>query len=181
MAYKELTDLSPENTIALGGENKKTKRKNPTKIEGYYLGSRKVDDKKKKSGFSYIHVFQTPTGNVGVWGKTDLDRKILTVTPGTMTLATFDKMVPTPNGEMYKFKVLTDEDNTIEVSGAVGASLGDTEEYGNDTDSYSSGETEDEDDGVEAQEASHGSELAMARRRAEVEALLKQGKNKTKN
>lgn len=119
MSFKEVTSLDAEVTISLGGVNKKTGKKNPTSIEGYYLGHRIVENKK---GEGKIHFFQTPKGNVGVWGKTDSDRKLSGVTPGTMTRISFDKMQPTPNGEMYKYKVEVDGDNTIEVAGLSSAS-----------------------------------------------------------
>lgn len=119
MAFKTVQDLGTDNVVALGGLNRKTGKKNPTQVEGYYLGSRKVESKKAKNGFAYIHVVQTPKGNVGIWGKTDLDRKIINVTPGTMIRATHVGMVATPNGEMYKYQVELDSDNTIEVTGSV--------------------------------------------------------------
>lgn len=115
MSFKEVQDLATDTVVSLGGINKKTGKKNPTSVEGYFLGKRKVEDRKKKSGFSYIYVFQTANGNIGVWGKTDLDRKMEAVLPGVMTRATFSNMRPTPNGEMYVFKVEVDADNSIEV------------------------------------------------------------------
>lgn len=118
MGYKQVNDLSADLTISLGGRNKKTGKNNPTQVEGYYLGSRSVADNKKKSGISYIYFFKTKTGNIGVWGKTDIDRKMGSVTPGVMTRVTHTGMVDTPNGEMYKYSVEFDEDNTIEVVGS---------------------------------------------------------------
>lgn len=173
MAYKEVTDLSTDLTIALGGKDKNNKP-NPTEIEGYYLGSRQVPDKKKKSGISYIHVFQTSQGNVGVWGKTDLDRKVLTVPLGAMTLVQYDKMVPTANGPMYKFKVAVDAENTVEVS----ASASQTNAQ-DDTDEAE--ETEDEDDSDADADAAQAQALAAAERKAKLEALLNpKGKSKSK-
>src|SRR5258708_25091801 len=115
MAFEQVLDLDAEITVSLGGSNRKTGKKNPSQVEGYYLGSRKVESKKAKSGFAYIHILQTEKGNLGVWGKTDLDRKLLTVTPGTMIRASHTGMLQTPNGEMYKYKVEIDKDNSIEV------------------------------------------------------------------
>lgn len=116
MAFKEVSDLSTETTVSLGGINKKTGKANPKQIEGYFIGKKEVEDKKKKSGKSFIYVIQTPKGNVGVWGKTDLDRKMLAVTEGHMVRITQNKMVPTPNGEMYGYKVEQDSENSIQVS-----------------------------------------------------------------
>jgi hypothetical protein len=119
MGFKEVSSLDADTVIALGGQDKKTKKANAKQIEGYYLGSRTVADKKKKDGKSYIHVFQTAEGNTGVWGKTDLDRKLLAVTPGTMTRATHTGFRETPNGDMYTYKVEVDSENTIDVSDLV--------------------------------------------------------------
>lgn len=181
MAFKKVTDLSADTTISLGGTNRKTGKKNPDSIEGYYLGSRKVDDKKKKDGFSYIHTFQTSKGNVGVWGKTDLDRKLLTVTPGLMVRATFDRMVPTPNGEMYKYEVAVDDENTTEVSQNVtniGNGYGGQQET--DDNSYVSQDEEGEDgEGVD-EDALQAAALVQAEKKAKLDALLKKG-NKLKN
>src|SRR3954468_6708897 len=111
MGFREVQTLDAEVTIALGGRNKKTGKANPTSAEGYFLGSRQVDSKKSKNGKASIHFLQTAEGNLGVWGKTDLDRKLSAVTPGTMVRITQSGMVATPNGDMYKYKVEIDESN----------------------------------------------------------------------
>lgn len=115
MAFKEVEDLSTDVTISLGGVNRKTGKPNPTKIEGYYLGKRTVEDTKRKSGFSYIYVFKTPKGNVGVWGKTDLDRKMSSVTLGAMIRVTQNGMRKTANNDMYVFKVEVDSENVLDI------------------------------------------------------------------
>lgn len=172
MGFKTVTDLDAETTIAIGGFNKKTKRDNPTSVEGYYLGKRSVASKKARSGLCDIYYFQTPKGNIAVWGKTDMDRKMGGVTPGVMTRVSFDKMVPTPNGEMYKYKVEFDPDNTIEVtqlaSGDESRSVTATEDAGTDEDGeYTNGANEDDEDTAQA------AQLAAAERKAKVDALLK--------
>lgn len=180
MAFKKVADLNPDEVISLGGINKKTGKKNPASAEGYYLGSRSVEDKKKKSGNSYIHVFQTSRGSLGVWGKTDMDRKLLTVTPGVMTRVTFDKMVGTPNGDMYKFSVETDDENTIEVSGLADTSGKDdsggnyaTEEEEEDLDGTLDGE-----DDTGYGESASGSGYAAADQKERVAAILSKGKKR---
>lgn len=178
MGYTEVASLEADVTVALGGKNRKTGKANPTEIEGYYLGNRKVTDTKKKSGFSYIHFFQTANGNVGVWGKTDLDRKLLTVTPGTMTLATFDRMVPTPNGDMYRYKVAQDKDNTIEVASS-NSDAGYTED-GNPDGNVGSGNY-DADEAETDEDAAQEETLTAAARKAQVEALLARGKSNGKS
>lgn len=192
MGYKEIKSLDADVTISLGGQNKKTKKNNPTQVEGFFLGSREVKSPKSKSGLAFIHFFQTSKGNVGVWGKTDMDRKLQTAERGYMTLVKYEKMVPTPNGDMYKYSVAQDSDNTIDVegletsSGSEDTGLGNEGEYSGDTsadldnddgtnDSYSDGEpTEDEDDQSQALAAA---EAARARK-AKVQSLLN-GKGKS--
>ncbi len=172
MAFKELQDLSTDTTVAIGGFNKKAKKDNPTSIEGYYLGTRTVNSPKSKGGVAKLHVLQTSKGVVGVWGKTDLDNKMGQATLGLSTRISFDKMVPTPNGEMYKFKVAQDSENAIEVSAlpAVSASdyqadSQDSEEYGDETDDTT--EVRDED-----------FQAAQAARQAHVQQLLNKNKGK---
>lgn len=145
MAFKEVNDLSCE-TISLGGVNKATGKPHPKQIEGYYLGKRQVEDKKKKkSGFSYIYVFQTAKGNLGVWGKTDLDRKMGSAEVGAMTRVTQNGTTPTPNGPMYKYKVEIDSENTIEVLDANSAS-GEAEEATSNAGGYADEEESSLDD-----------------------------------
>ena len=160
MAFKTVTDLSTDTMVSLGGFNKKTGKNNPTSIEGYFLGSRQVESKKSKTGFAYIYTLQTAKGNVGVWGKTDLDRKMQAVTPGQMIRASFDKMVATPNGEMYKFKVEVDADNTIEVSAAQSATQGAS--GSNDEDAEEAPEFNSSDDNFEGTESEVDEDAAQA-------------------
>lgn len=179
MAFKAVTDLSTDTTISLGGFNKKTGKNNPTSVEGYFLGARKVESKKAKTGFAFIYTLQTSKGNVGVWGKTDLDRKMESVQPGQMVRASFDKMVPTPNGDMYKFKVEVDSENSIEVSAtpkpnAYKAETSSSEDYNSDEEGQQTDNYEEEE--VEQQAA-----LAAAERKAKVAALLKGNKGSTNN
>ena len=116
MAFKPLADLDASVTVAIGGIDKSTGKKNPTSIEGYYIGTRQVPSRKAKSGFCSLHILQTAKGNVGVWGKTNLDQKMPSVLPGQMIRVSFVGMVETPNNPMYKYKVEVDADNTIEVN-----------------------------------------------------------------
>lgn len=169
MAFKELASLDAEVTTALGGRNKKTGKNNPTEAEGYYLGSRKVET---KIGVANIHFLQTAKGNLGVWGKADLDRKILAVTPGTMVRITQSGMTPTPRGDMYKYKVEVDTDNTIEVSAAAEPTVTATAyDDGDDDSSYEA--SEDEEDTYEAPAPAAKPQMSALERKAKVDALLK--------
>lgn len=172
MAYKEIVSLDADVTIAIGGVNRKTNKKNPTQVEGFFLGTRQVESKKAKSGFAAIHFFQTANGTLGVWGKTDMDRKLATATPGAMTLVKFEKMQATPNGEMYKYSVAQDDSNTIEV--ALSNTTPQNDEYNDNEsteDSYDNEDPQDED-------AQQTAALAAAERKAKVQSLLN-GKGKT--
>lgn len=117
MAFKEVSSLDTDNMIALGGFNKKNRTDNPTQVEGYLLGSKEVASPKSKTGLAKIHVFQTAEGNIGVWGKTDLDRKLATAPVGAMVRATFSGIQELQGGNtMYKYKVEVDTDNSITVA-----------------------------------------------------------------
>lgn len=116
MGFKQVADLDCDNTTAIGGTDKKTGKKNPVSIEGYFIGTRQVTSPKSKNGLSALHTLQTQKGNVGVWGKTNLDQKMKAVLPGQMIRITFVGMVPTKNNPMYKYNVEVDADNSIEVS-----------------------------------------------------------------
>lgn len=173
MGFKEVQDLNPDTVITIGGTNKKTGAKNPSTIEGYFLGTREVEDRKKKSGKSYIYVLQTSKGNVGVWGKTDLDNKMKNVAAGTMIRVSANGTRNTPNGDMYLFKVEVDADNTIEVSAPQAASASDVSE--DEAGGYSNDDSTEED--TEANELlAEQALLEAAARKAKVQALL----NKTK-
>lgn len=182
MAFQEVNDLSTDNTIALGGTNKQTGRPNPTKIEGYYLGKRQVDSKKSKTGKAYIYVFQTPKGNVGVWGKTDLDRKMESAVPGHMLRVTQSGMASTPNGEMYKYKVEFDATNTIEVQSGPTNSYAATDGDSYTEQGYGTSESEEEDDsaygGYDTPVSKSASALntSASERAAKVQALLSKNK-----
>ncbi len=179
MAFKEVLDLDCETTTALGGINKKTGRPNPKQIEGYYLGVKKTESKKSKNGVANLYIFQTQAGNTGVWGKTDLDRKMSSVVAGSMVRVTQNGSVPTPNGDMYKYKVEIDTANTIEVpSGAQTASDQGASSYASNEDP--SDYTSDSDEDTYVDEAPPARAVAPkvaasvnSSKKAEVEALLR--------
>ncbi len=172
MPFQEVNSLDADVTVALGKTDKKTGKAYPKQAEGYYLGKRSVANKR---GESALHFLQTAAGNLGVWGTTDLNRKLGQVIPGTMVRITSTGTKPTPNGDMYTYKVEEDKTNTIEVatseasdaSGVVAA-----EDSG-----YADDESDEEDDSVNY-EPMQTNALAAAKRKAEVEALLKKSASK---
>lgn len=179
MAFQEIVSLEADQTISLGGSNRKTGKKNPNSVEGYYLGSKQVQDAKKQSGKSYIHIFQTPKGNLGVWGKTDMDRKLLNCTPGTMLRISHTGMRATKNGEMYVYKVEQDQDNTIEVAASSDSFDADdssasveSREFGGESEDFGTDgfETEEAPEAIQAPVVSLAGDAAA--RRAKVDAAL---------
>ncbi len=167
MAFEEVVSLDADVTIAIGKKDKSGKAY-PKSAEGYYLGSRAVTNKR---GESKLHFLQTEAGNLGVWGTTDLNRKLAQVVPGTMVLITSTGTKPTPNGDMYTYSVKRDPTNTIDVRALEAASDTDASDEG-----FTEEETNDESDADESQTLA----LAAAERKAKVEALLARGKMKSK-
>lgn len=185
MAYEELVSLDTDAVISLGGIDSETGKKNPTELEGFYLGYKEVPSKKSKTGFSKIHVFQTAKGNIGLWGKTNSDQQLATGVLGRMTKVTYLNKVTLPNGNpMHKFKVFQDAANTIEVgnlpTGATNKDLAandadDNFGYGLDED----GNEGADDTSFEQEEVVQNNAVAALERKKTVEALLnKNSKNK---
>lgn len=119
MAYETLSDFDCDKTIAVGGirEDKKTgkKYKNPTQLEGYYVGTKTgIENKLNPEKPNSLHIFQTAEGRVGVWGKTDLNQKMGQAKVGFKTLVQFDKMIPTKRKPMFKYIVKQDKDDVNE-------------------------------------------------------------------
>lgn len=166
MAYQQVASLNADVAVSLGKTDKKTGKAYPTQVEGYYLGARQQDT---KLGVSTAHFLQTSTGNLLVWGTTDLNRKIAGVKPGTMVRVTATGTTPTPKGPMRTFKVEQDLENTIEVAGLDEgrATYADEEEENDNV-----GNTTDEDDNTENERVSAIS------RKAQVDAILKARKSK---
>lgn len=171
MAFKVLASLDADVSVAIGKTDKKTGKKGPNSAEGYYLGSRKVNTKK---GEATLHFLQTPDGNLGVWGTTDMNRKLSSVQPGVMTRITFSGMKETPKGGMFTYKVEVDNDNTIEVEAAA-----DSASYADEGADES--EESGDDEGESEEEPAQASAALAAKRDAEkkkVEEIMKRGKTK---
>src|ERR1700722_6239770 len=102
MGFREVNGPEADVTIALGKKNKETGKPYPKQAEGFYLGERTVENKRGKSR---LHFLQTEAGNLGLWGTTDLNRKLSAVPVGTMVRVTSTGTKTTPKGEMYTYKV----------------------------------------------------------------------------
>lgn len=118
MGYKTVDSLDADLTYSLGKRNKTTGKTDPETAEGYYLGCRLTEG--GKYGPSKLHFLKTPKGNLGVWGKSDMDKKLANVQPGTMVRITTAGTRSTPRGDQHVFKVEVDADNTIEVASNIG-------------------------------------------------------------
>lgn len=178
MAFKELLDLDANTTVAIGGVNRKTGNKNPTSAEGYYLGSKEVTSTKSKTGKCWVHYLSTSEGNLGIWGKTNMDKRIVRVPAGTMIRITFTGMKPSKNGDMYTYSIALDKDNTIDVEGEglglnshSGSSFGSMDDDDDTTEDYIGGdEGEDEVPTVAT--------LSAEQKKAKVQAILNRNKSK---
>jgi len=130
MAFKEVSSLDADITIAIGKVNKETGKPYPKQAEGYYLGSRKVENKRGESTLHFLTFGSDNPAvvrefkalglgigqNLGVWGTTDLNRKLGAAPVGAMVRVTSTGTKATPNGDMYTYKVEVDSDNSIEVA-----------------------------------------------------------------
>lgn len=166
MAFKEVTSLDAEVTVALGKTNKATGKPYPKQAEGYFLGSREVENKRGKSS---LHFLQTPKGNLGIWGTTDLNRKLGQATVGSMVRITSTGTKPTPNGDMYTYKVEIDSDNSIEVETQQASSGSDYSSENTEQDADESDYNESVDEDVQA--------LAVDAQRAERQAKVRAALN----
>ena len=120
MGFKEVATLDTDNTVTIGGVNKKTGKANPKTIEGYFIGTKGgLPNKFNADKPNQLHILQTQNGNVGVWGKTNLDQKLRGVLVGSMIRITFTGTKPSGKGnDMLCYKVEVDADNTIDVDSA---------------------------------------------------------------
>lgn len=181
MAFKKLVSLDAETLISLGGYNKKLRKDNPSTIEGYYLGSRNIPDKKKKSGISTLHFFQTETGNVGIYGKANTDKQLPRVRPGTMTRVTHTGFQSTPNGEMYVYLVETDKDNTIDVGDYSEVNVASTNAVPEAFDINENEDVSEEETGLDEEETALDEvKVAPARRPATVSAPSAEAQARTR-
>lgn len=180
MGFKEVASLDADRTIAIGKKDKQGKPY-PKSAEGYYLGKRKVSNKR---GESTLHFLRDEDGNLGVWGTTDLNRKLEGVEgTGAKVRITFTGKKATPNGDMYVYKVEVDEDDQIDVSGISTGDAGVSEDTGDDE---TDGETESEETADEeeapaprvAKTTGGGLAADAAARKARVDSILAKGRNR---
>lgn len=193
MSFKEVASLDASTTIALGGKNEKTSKANPTAVTGHYLGYRTVTT---EYGPAKLHVFSTDKGNVGVWGKTNMNTKLEGVEPGQLVRVSFTGMQKVPGRrDMYKYKVEVDTENTIDVGGLAAATEEETQDDGSEpNEEYTNEDFDPNDDSLDESDVEDESEeldtppparatapkkaapVPTADRQAKVKALLNKGR-----
>lgn len=114
MAYITKFDGKTDNVINLGNKDKSTD--NPTSIEGYYLGTKEIPD--SGYGVGKLHLFQTKSGTVGVWGKTNSNRLMTPDLVGSMVLLSFTGMGERRKGKnpAYEYSLQYDPQNKTDTS-----------------------------------------------------------------
>lgn len=113
MGYELLADVQ---TVVLGGTDKNGKR-NPTQLEGFFLRTESRPNRFNPGKPQNFYVFQTETGEVGVYGKAGLDREMKKAKIGAMTkVVNTGKKLDTGKGQpMTIFEVYQDKTNAIKV------------------------------------------------------------------
>lgn len=105
-------DLVPD----LGSINTSTGEPNPKSVEGYYLGYRAMDS---YFGLHKLYILKTPKGDVGIFGKTNLDQKMVFVRRGAMVRISLIGEIYAGNRNYIKeYKVEVDEEDIIKTSTA---------------------------------------------------------------
>jgi hypothetical protein len=113
MAFIKKFDGNTDSTINLGDKNNPVRQS----IEGYYLGTKNIPD--SGYGVGKLHIFQTSSGVVGVWGKTNSNRLMTLDLTGKMTRLTFTGMGEKKKGKnpAYNYELEVDSSETIDVTG----------------------------------------------------------------
>lgn len=160
MGFEKLVTLDTDGMVTIGGKDKKTGEANPKTIEGYFLGTKAVGKNKfNKSKTDYKHILLTKSGNVGVWGKTHLDRQMLDVVPGTMVRITYNGTKDVGKGNpMTCYLVEVDQNETIAVNVGVNTPIDSSEDSDH-------SESEDEEELEAGEEETPADETSLSRAR----------------
>lgn len=175
MAFQTKPKLNAETAVVLGGKDDAGKSR-PRTLEGYFLGTRITPD----SGYGpgKLHIFQTKDGNVGVWGKTDLNNQLTSELTGACLRVTFTGMSNPKKGRRpgYLYQVEVDYDNKIDVSGInVNAAPEEEPNYGdddNDVDADAFESPEEETPPQRVVSPKQAAQVPTNSRKAELEAKL---------
>jgi hypothetical protein len=117
MARKQVVVTDFNRFVKIGGLNDDgTPRE--TKFAGYLMGYEKragkylSEDGTPKT--QNLYRFQTPEGEVGMYGSTDLDKQLTTIPPGSMVWIEYKGKKPTKSGrKMDSYLVEFDDDNRV--------------------------------------------------------------------
>lgn len=133
MAYEELGEVIH---VTLGGVDKKTGKKNPLFVEGFFVRVEQKPDKFHKDRPQNFYVFKTSRGEVGVYGKAGINRAMNRCQLGVMTkLTNTEETVDTGKGNpMIVFKVAQDYTKKIDVQTASPISSVKSTQFANDPD-----------------------------------------------
>lgn len=126
MSYQQLGDLA---IVQLGGINKNTGKPNPKEVEGYLVRIEERDNKFRPGEKQNLYILNTKTGQVGIFGKTDIDRKMKTAQLGAMTkFAATNETKDTGKGFPMKVWYVAQDPTNVE------AGYGSTESYSDESD-----------------------------------------------
>ena len=135
-------------------------------MEGYYLGFKIVET---QFGKGKLYIFETKDGNIGIWGKKQLNEDLPKVPVGTMMRITFKGMRKGKFRPLHVYEIEKDPTNTIDVLGS-SVSLDESVDYSADEDSS---EDYTSDISVETSASSAISNSALAADKAAVLAKLR--------
>lgn len=173
MAYEELGNIT---IVQLGGINKTTNKKNPTELEGYYLGAEPRPNKFNPAKPQNLYRFQTAQGEVGVFGKAGIDKVMKGAKIGTMTkLVNTGELLDTGKGlPMKVYKAFQDKHNFIDVDTAPV-----TTNWSDNEDSYSDDEDTSTDEVTPSRPVAPAvaASTPSAERQARVQALLNKSRS----
>lgn len=144
MAYEILDDIRP---VVLGGVDKKTGKKNPTQLEGYYLRIESRPNKFNPDKPQNFYVFQTAEGQVGIYGKAGIDREMKKAILGVMTLVKdTGEVLDTGKGNPMKvFQVAQDKANVLDADALAASNVAPQ----SDEDYVSESEDSDDEEAIE--------------------------------
>lgn len=144
MAYEILDDVK---SVTLGGVDKKTNKKNPTQVEGYYLRVESRPNRFNPDKPQNFYVFQTAEGQVGVYGKAGIDREMKKATLGVMTLIKdTGQVLDTGKGNPMKvFQIAQDKANVLDADSLAASNVAPQ----SDEDYVSESEEADEEESIE--------------------------------
>lgn len=112
MNRKEVVRVEADTLVTLGKINKVTGKPYLKQLEGYLIGHTALTGLHIKD--AVVWFIKTNKGNVGLYGRIDLNRKLQLVTAGTYVRITSIGL--NEQGTIYLYKVEYDSANTIELN-----------------------------------------------------------------